>query len=173
MTVAARPTDPASFWLGGGIAAALALAALPWLLPIPDGAGAPQATSAALPTHAQPMPLSGLDAFPETRQRPLFTPDRRPAPSAALAESGVYRLIGIVSAPGARRAMLRGAGGVRSLAPGDRLDDWTVLAIEAERVVLSRGAERLMLSIGAAAPTVPGVGSAGPFMRGRQGGGSQ
>ena len=172
MTIAAGRADPASIWLGGGIALAIALAALPWLPPIDQAPAVPPSASSLAPsTQAMAAALPGLEAFPETNRRPLFTPDRRPAPrlqpSAATTVPGIDRLVGIVSLPGARRAMLSGATGLRTVVPGDAVNDWTVQAIEAERVVLSRGMERIILSIGEA---VPAIGSAA---RGQPGGGNQ
>lgn len=156
MNAALRRLDPASAWLTLGILVALGLAGLPWLLPLGNSnrATAPMATPAPLPALAARLPELG--ALPETRQRPLFSPDRKPAAGAPPVETGSSRLIGIVGASGARRAMLRDGAGTRMVGAGDRLDGWTVHAVEADRLVLSRSAEQVILPIGSALPAGPG-----------------
>lgn len=156
MSATLRRVDPASAWLILGIAIALGLAGLPWFLPLGSASRAPVTMTAPAPLPALAVRLPALDALPETRQRPLFSPDRKASVSAPPVEIGPNRLVGIVGSPGARRAMLRGAGGVRMVGAGDRLDAWTVQAVEADRLVLSRGAEQVILAIGSALPAGPG-----------------
>lgn len=156
MSAALPRLDPASAWLILGIAVALGLIALPWLLPLGNSSRAPVTITAPASLPALAVRLPALDALPETRQRPLFSPDRKAIVSASPVETGPNRLVGIVGASGARRAMVRGAGGVRMVGAGDRLEAWTVQAIEADRLVLSRGAEQVILAIGSALPTGPG-----------------
>jgi hypothetical protein len=52
--------------------------------------------------------------------------------------------------------MLRDAAGTRMVGAGDRLEAWTVLSVEADRLVLSRGAEQVILSVGSALPAGSG-----------------
>ncbi|MSP89374.1 MAG: hypothetical protein EXQ92_11290 [Alphaproteobacteria bacterium] len=156
MNGALRRVDPASAWLTLGIVVALGLAALPWFLPLGHANRAAVTMATPTPLPALMARLPALDTLPETRQRPLFSPDRKAIVSAPAAETGPNRLVGIVGASGARRAMLRDAAGTRMVGAGDRLDAWTVQSVEADRLVLSRGAEQVILSIGSALPAGPG-----------------
>jgi hypothetical protein len=156
MSAALRRLDPASAWLILGIIGALGLAGLPWFLPLGGANRATATVTAPAPLPALAARLPELDALPETRQRPLFSSDRKPAAGAAPVQAGSSRLIGIVGASGARRAMLRDAAGTRMVGAGDRLEAWTVLSVEADRLVLSRGAEQVILSVGSALPAGSG-----------------
>jgi hypothetical protein len=83
--------------------------------------------------------------------RPLFAPDRRPAPGApptAVAAVGVPRLTGIVMTPDAAAAIFRQAANAKSLVvrPGDSVGGWVVSTIAANGVTLRKASERITVT---------------------------
>jgi len=147
----ARRIDRPTLWLGLGAALAMAMTALPWLFGPAGkvtGAGSAPAAPSAMGAPSALPPLEDLRA---TRAQPLFAADRRPLPGAAPASPG-YELIGIVGVGQDRRALIRLATGTLVLAEGDRLGEWVLQSVEIERIVLSRAADRLILSIGSRTP---------------------
>lgn len=89
-----------------------------------------------LPARADPAGdvASALD-------RPLFSPSRKPVPSAEVSSvpvGDVPRLSGILFGPDFRRAIFESEGGKPlSLAEGDQVGAYTIHQIEATRVILS------------------------------------
>jgi general secretion pathway protein N len=150
--IAAATPRRAGLLLNAGIAVLLALALWPWLrwalhAPTPPNEvlAAAQATVPALPP---------LDQFRETAERPLFLPERRPAAAAPkiVATFGM-RLEGIVAIGAERRAIVKQSDGrTARVGPGDRIGEWTVQRIDADRVVLGAGDRRLELTPQRAAP---------------------
>ncbi len=116
-----------------------AIAAMPWL-GVAGGPVPPPADDAAADAGAGPrvdlgaLALLGLDAFPQTRERPLFLSTRRAIAAAsdgAAAVGGLmdrYVVTGVVIAPNRRLVLLRpaGGGGVLRIAEGDVLDGWLI-----------------------------------------------
>lgn len=81
------------------------------------------------------LSVPGLDAYPQTRERPLFLSTRRviaAAPDGAGDTVGGlmdrYVFTGVVIAPDQRLVLLRpiGGGGVQRVAEGDVLDGWLI-----------------------------------------------
>jgi general secretion pathway protein N len=110
-----------------------------------DPSGAPSAATLANPLAS--LPLESLSA---TRDRPLFTPSRRPPPPPPAAP--VVRaveatpvpppsvvLLGIVTESNEARAMVRSdpSGKVVRARLGDEIGGWKVTQIEPRRLVLS------------------------------------
>jgi hypothetical protein len=81
--------------------------------------------------------------------RPLFAPDRRPAPGAStvVAAAGVPRLSGIVVAPGEAGAIFQPKGAKPLVAhPGDVVGGWMVSAIAANGVTLRKADDRITVT---------------------------
>ena len=117
------------------------LAIWPWVAPL---AAPGRATAAADTPPPDPAiaDLPPLASFRAVFERPLFSPSRRPpadgkAPVLGIGIAERYRLLGLLTAGQARRALL--AEGTRrfEVAEGAALDGWTVVRIEQDRVVLS------------------------------------
>ncbi len=121
------------------VALCLTLIALwPWVAPLPT------TTAATRPTPPSPDPPVGAlpraGSFTAIAERPLFSPSRRPAATAPAASDGGlarYRLIGLVTAGGARHALITDGSRRVEIGEGSLLDTWTVLRIEADRIVLT------------------------------------
>jgi general secretion pathway protein N len=111
-----------------------------------DPSGAP---SAALANPLASLPLESLSA---TRDRPLFSPSRRPPPPPPPPAAPVVRaveatpvpppsvvLLGIVTEANEARAMVRSdpSGKVVPARLGDEIGGWKVTQIEPRRLVLS------------------------------------
>lgn len=112
--------------------------------------GSTTANAAASPVTANLRPgfsMRPLDAFSEVIERPLFRPDRRPAPvvvDAAKADGTSrqgYALLGVVIDDDMRMALLRPKGAKRTLRilEGQQIDGWTVEDVRPDRVVMRRG----------------------------------
>ena len=115
-------------------------AVVPWL----GGAGGPPpapvpGTSADADDRPRldlaALALPGLEAYPQTRERPLFLSTRRVIAAvpgrptnAAGRITDRYVFTGVVIAPDQRLVLLRpvAGGGVRRVAEGDTLDGWLI-----------------------------------------------
>ena len=135
------------------------IALWPWLAPIPTPAAParqpPPSLDAAIPTLPPPSAYSAI------AERPLFSPSRRPAPNTpVISDSSVarYRLLGLVTAGGARHALIADGNRRLEISEGSLLDTWTVLRIEPDRVVLTspQGEASLRMERPAAAPSPKG-----------------
>lgn len=107
--------------------------------------------------------LPPVEAFAAMVERPLFASDRRPIdPSLEMAalpppewepmpaagpQPPAFRFIGSVEENGTVRAIVSDGIQVRGLTSGERLEGWSVVAIETRRLVLGFGDERLELTI--------------------------
>ena len=151
---------PLTLALAAASVAAAALALLPWL---PESARS--ARPAAAPGAAEDTPallaLPPLAALGETRERPLFSPSRRPAPGAAAAAEGAldtrYRLEGLIAVGGARRAVIAAVKGghTETLAEGDTLDGWRLTRIASDHVDFASPAGAATLRLNAAGAAKP------------------
>lgn len=164
-----------------------ALAGLAWLAlttdlstapaPMPSDRPAVQASDRAAATaRATPAPTTEIAPLPDaaklnqTRERPLFRPDRRPPksevaaplppspadatppalPTTSLALPSDLKLVGIIAMPGQRRRAVFRQGDPRasvSLETGERIGDWRVTEIRAESVILEAGRQRHVLQL--------------------------
>ena len=100
-------------------------------------------------TLANPLEAQPLDRLSATRERPLFSPTRRPippppppspeaAPVAVVAQPPNVQLFGIVVDDEGARAIVRsGAEKVDRVQIGDDIGGWKVSQIEGRRLVLS------------------------------------
>lgn len=109
----------------------------------PADAVAPAPPAAvAEPAAAVPPPIDHRGLVAELLARPVFTPDRRPAPAgpvAAAPESLV--LVGVVVSGRRRVALVRADGGrTLRLAVGDRIGPLTVAEIAPDRIRVRDGA---------------------------------
>ena len=125
--------------LGGAVAVLASVAVWPWLVPpVPatrpltaPRAGAPTPELAALPA---------ITSYAAIVERPLFAPSRRPAPGVSVIGPSVesrYRLIGIVSSGGKRKAFIADGARHSEIAEGDSLDGWMVKEVAQDRVLLT------------------------------------
>jgi hypothetical protein len=167
-----------SFWvaLWGGAAAALVLViGVEHYLGNEETAAAPRAPAKVADAKMLP-PFSLASAeqvAPETAERPLFIPTRRPAPPAATVQptmrKGQFALTGVTVSSDASFAFLRelSTGKTKSVRKGAEVNGLRVDAVEPRRVVLRQGEETedLFLAIQSppkqAAPPPGAPGSAG------------
>ncbi|MDQ0503334.1 RodZ family helix-turn-helix domain-containing protein [Xanthobacter agilis] len=122
------------------------------------------------------IPLSTLSA---TRERPIFSPSRRPPPRAEDAEAlpdapetsspdasssaaPSFSLVGTITGPGAGFGLFHDTGSDQAfrLRTGDTHDGWTLKSVEAQRVTLGKDGATATLSLparegGASASTDP------------------
>jgi hypothetical protein len=116
-----------------------------WAADAPPRAGNPTGSTLESPLAGQP-----LDRLSATRERPLFSPTRRPPPPLDLAVSGpeppplplpppTVALLGVVMDGGEARAIVRtsAAADVVRVRVGDDIGGWKVAQIEVTRLVLS------------------------------------
>ena len=160
MSVSRKSTAflPACLALGGFIASAVLFGVLNIT---PSGAretegAAPQETLALADDSVQPgFKMPPARSFIEIVSRPIFSPNRRPAPEEELTIETVAseldaRLIGVIVTSGGPIAIIEPRTGKNfaRLTVGDRFQGWTVAQIEPERVTFRRdqAVERLELS---------------------------
>jgi hypothetical protein len=108
-----------------------------------------QSQVSAAPSVALVSPLAArpLDALPATRDRPLFSPSRRPPapppvvvmPQAPPPSPPSVTLFGVVMDANEARAIVQAGSAkqVRRVRIGDDIDGWKVTQIEQRRLVLS------------------------------------
>ena len=143
--------------LSGAVLAAIAVA--PWLVADPIAYlprnGAPPSVPAIVPA------VPALDQPPIERYaaivgRPLFTATRRPPPPAATAVPedslilGRYALTGVVVTPTMRVVFVteRGSGKTLTVARGETLGNWVLVAVERDRIILESGDQRREILVG-------------------------
>lgn len=127
-----------------GLVAAGGAASLSWGLsygPVPAAPPAPPARPAP-ETRAAAVPTAVVDAS-VLRERPLFTPGRRPpeAPAATVSTAGTIlddppTVQGVAIAGTVAFALVKAGDRVRRVALGGAVGGWTVVAIERRRVKL-------------------------------------
>lgn len=130
------------------------LVALEWRAPVaaPMDEIPPAAKSAKAADAAPAYSLAPLAAFSAVTERPLFAPDRRPAPQASetLGSWSALVLAGIVVTPDAREVLIAHGTPAKlvHLQEGQSVDGWTVRAIEPDHVVVANGGEQHELRFG-------------------------
>ena len=150
---------------------------------MPSGAGSRAAARKAAAAEAKLLPpIAAANAdqvYPETVNRPLWIPTRRPAPTAVAAPAasfpkGQYTLQGVIVASGTRIAMLREktSGKIHRVEKGRDVNGIQVAEVEPESVTLAQGDEREVIELRVQRPGAPGAppappataaSSAGPF----------
>jgi general secretion pathway protein N len=130
------------------------LIALEWSAPIPSPIET-RAPTVGAKKAAEPAPvfsLAPLASFSAVTDRPLFSPDRRPAPEASetLGSWSALVLAGIVVAPASREVLIAHGNPTKiaHLQEGQSVDGWTVRTIEPDRVVVANGGEQHELRFG-------------------------
>jgi hypothetical protein len=131
--------------LMAGLILAILLAPAPILAAEAASQGGPAPAAALTPLAAQP--LDGLSA---TRERPLFSPTRRPPPAPPVVAEGPppppppppppdVALFGIVMDGESARAVIRAnpAANVTRVEIGDDVGGWKVVQIEGRKLVLA------------------------------------
>ena len=132
--------------MGAGLGA---LVAMEWNAlassPVSD-APPPAANATKAGAPAPVFSLAPLSNFSAVTERPLFSPDRRPAPEAGetLGSWSALTLAGIVVTPEAREVLI--AHGtppkIVHLQEGQSVDGWIVRSIEPDRIVVANGSEQ-------------------------------
>lgn len=110
-------------------------------------------------------------AYPETVERPLFTPTRRPAPPQAVAgaptfQRGQFQLLGVIIAGNTKTAMLRekASGKIHRLEVGREVNGIRVATIDRDTVTLAQGGESEVVPMQVQkAGAAPQQHAAGPF----------
>jgi hypothetical protein len=167
-----------------GLAVACAALAVIVVFEIATGSGASTRAPAHKAAPAEQKLLPALAAtsleqvYPETVNRPLWIPTRRPAPPAVAAqasfERGKYILQGVTIVGDNRIALLKekASGRIYRVEKGRDLNGLQVAEVEAEKVTLALGAEREVVELRVQKPGAPGPGqpaapaavnAAGPF----------
>jgi hypothetical protein len=134
--------------LGGITLGLAAIAAVELAFQVPDLAASPDPASPVTEIKAASLAGPDFDELAEAiRQRPLFTPGRRPLgpilPAPRTVEEGgqsgtMARLLGLMTQPGESQALFARDGQKPFTAKqGDQVDGWTVASIEADSVVLT------------------------------------
>ena len=132
-----------------------AIVVWPWL---PEGTRAPQRAAAPAAAEAPlPATLPPIGEFAAITARPLFSPSRRPPVVAQPATSALeerYRLLGLVIAGSARRALIGEVAGARrfEIGEGDAIDGWVARRIEPDAVLFASPAGEATLTLRSAAP---------------------
>ncbi len=132
------------------IAAGLGMVvAMEWNAPASSPAAEVPPAAATVSKATAPAPvfsLAPLSNFAAVTDRPLFAPDRRPAPEASetLGSWSALTLAGIVVTPGSREALI--AHGtppkIVHLQEGQSVDGWVVRSIEPDRIVVANAGEQ-------------------------------
>jgi general secretion pathway protein N len=128
------------------------VAALLWASSaIADDAQAPVKPGIVEPGGANPVARQSLDQLSATRERPLFSPGRRPpapppahvqlepAPPRAPPVAPNLTLVGVVLDTDEARAVVRSGTAVIRARFGDDIEGWKVTEIGARRLTLSHG----------------------------------
>jgi hypothetical protein len=156
-----------------GLAVACAVLAAIVVFEIVSGTGASTHAAARKAAPAEQKLLPALAAtsleqvYPETVNRPLWIPTRRPAPPAAVAqasfERGKYILQGVTIVGDNRIALLKekASGRIYRIEKGRDLNGLQVAEVEPERVTLALGAEREVVELRVQRPGAPGPGQPG------------
>jgi general secretion pathway protein N len=126
-----------------------ALIALEWSASFSPPIGEAPAPAAGPSKAAEPAPafsLAPLSSFSAVTDRPLFSPDRRPAPAASetLGSWSALSLAGIVVTPESREVLIAHGNPAKTvhLQEGQSVDGWVVRAIEPDRIVVANGTEQ-------------------------------
>jgi general secretion pathway protein N len=126
-----------------------ALVALEWSTPASSPAIDTPVPAVAASKAAVPAPVSSLaplSSFSAVTDRPLFSPDRRPAPQASetLGSWSALSLAGIIVTPESREVLIVHGNPAKlvHLQEGQSVDGWVVRAIEPDRVVVANGGEQ-------------------------------
>jgi hypothetical protein len=101
-------------------------------------------------TPASPLARLSLDRFSATRERPLFSPTRRPAPPPPPVTvipkqppaPPSLTLLGVIMDAEEARAIVQIANEVRRLRMGEDVGGWKVTQIESRKLVLSLDSSR-------------------------------
>jgi general secretion pathway protein N len=131
------------------------LLALEWSAPATSSAAAETPVPAKSAKAADPAPaysLAPLATFSAVTDRPLFSPDRRPAPQTGETPGSWSALVlaGIVVTPDARAVLIAHGSPAKlvHLQEGQSVDGWTVREIESDHVVVANGREQHELRFG-------------------------
>lgn len=163
--------NPVTAALAVACATLAAIVALELFLP---GRGASSGSpKKAAPAEAKLLPpiavASVEQLYPETVDRPLWIPTRRPAPSAVTAPAaafppGQYILQGVIVAGGTRVAMLKekASGKIHRVEKGRDLNGIQVAEVEPESVTLAQGDQREVIDLRVQRPGAPGTPGAPP-----------
>lgn len=118
--------------------------------------------------------------FPRIVERPLFSPARRPAPSANSAsdsekeatpppvELDKLRMFGTINGPTMRGILAEVEGQSRFVGRGEKVGEWTLRSIESSEAVFEKGDERrvIPLPLAMAAKPAPSAARQAPGGRG-------
>jgi type II secretory pathway component PulC len=161
-----------------GLAAVLGLVlAIEWVVVDRERSRAlaiPPAKATAQPSgeaaEAGAIDLPSLDDYKQMADRPLFMESRRPGAEPAAPEAAPppqtplnLKLMGIVFTPQGKKALLADAKGKYNLLKVQGvLDNWTLIEVKADQVILQQGEERKPLDLLKKRPNSPPGSAAAP-----------
>jgi general secretion pathway protein N len=128
--------------------------------PEPSGPDAPALSKIEAPAAKASFSLPALNSFASITERPLFSPNRRPAARSAdsVGDWASFALTGIIITPQTREALVSHGKPpkIAHLAEGQTVDGWTVSAIYSDHVVFNdRFNEHELRLIDKSAPPPP------------------
>jgi len=133
---------------------ALALVAqlvIPYGQPLTDA-------SSVLPRRPRPIVAPVIPEYAAILQAPIFSPDRKPgedqdeAPGSGPLNG--FIVVGVATGRNFAMALIKGPdGSVRTLHPGDTVQDWRLVSIESSQLTFARDTARHVIPVGA--PTAP------------------
>lgn len=122
------------------------LVATEWNAPSSPTEAPPAASVSKAAAPAPVFSLAPLANFSAVTDRPLFAPDRRPAPEASetLGSWSALTLAGIVVTPASREVLITHGTPPKivHLQEGQSVDGWVVRSIEPDRIVVANGGEQ-------------------------------
>lgn len=121
--------------------------ALPYRTPLP-------ADVSLAPRRPRPMAVPQLPTYSQLLAAPIFAPDRAPGggggKEGANASGSLddVTVVGIAIARGSAAAVVRTAAGSQTLKPGQSLEGWRLVGMDALHLSFARGDERRILTLG-------------------------
>ena len=137
------------FACGALVVALVAQLVIPYGQPLTDA-------SPVLPRRPRPIVAPVIPEYAAILQAPIFSPDRKPGEDEdAIPGTGPldgFAVVGVATGRNFATALIKGPdGSIRTLHPGDTVQDWRLVSIEGSQLTFGRGAARHVIPVGAAA----------------------
>jgi hypothetical protein len=121
--------------------------ALPYRTPLP-------ADQSLAPRRPRPIAVAQLPTYSTLLQQPIFAPDRTPGGTGVKGGDNAngslddVTVAGIAIARGSATAVVRTSAGSQTLKPGQTLEGWRLVGMDAKHLSFARGDERRILALG-------------------------